>query len=209
MRVAAELGIRTHSALPSLVGDVLMVPRFDRIARNGKVERLHQESIASILGLQGFDLRPSLFEVVEAIRGVASDPSTETLEFIKRDVLNLAMRNTDNHARNTAVQTVDGITRLAPLFDFAPMYLAPEGITRSARWYHPESRKELRNWGDIVAQLTLPEQERAHVVEALVRFAEELTALPECMRDVGVDEDIVDFVTPSIEAQRTQLLALR
>jgi len=29
------------------------------------------------------------------------------------------------------------------------------------------------------------------------------------MREVGVDDDIVDFVTPSIEAQRTQLLALR
>ena len=47
------------------------------------------------------------------------------------------------------------------------------------------------------------------VVEALVRFREELASLPECMRDVGVDEDIVDFVLPSIDAQRTQLLALR
>jgi len=36
-----------------------------------------------------------------------------------------------------------------------------------------------------------------------------LTTLPDCMREVGVDDDIVDFVTPSIEAQRTQLLALR
>lgn len=26
------------------------------------------------------------------------------------------MRNTDNHARNTAVQTVEGVTRLSPLF---------------------------------------------------------------------------------------------
>jgi serine/threonine-protein kinase HipA len=147
--------------------------------------------------------------LLKAIRNAVDEPLAETVEFIRRDVLNLAMRNTDNHARNTAVQTVDGVTRMTPLFDFAPMYLDPEGITRSARWYHPESRKELRNWQDILAQLALTGPERAEIVEALVRFGEHLATLSDCMRDVGVDNDIVDFVAPSIEAQRTQLLALR
>jgi len=48
------------------------IPRFDRRMRNGKVERLHQESVASILGLSGFDQRPSLFEVVAGIRKAAT-----------------------------------------------------------------------------------------------------------------------------------------
>jgi serine/threonine-protein kinase HipA len=208
MEVARRFGIRSFD-VPELHGDMLFVPRFDRRAQDGQVARFHQESAASIAGLAGFGTQADQFELLNAIRRVVDAPLDETVEFIRRDVLNLAMRNTDNHARNTAVQTVDGITRLTPLFDFAPMYLDPEGITRSARWYHPQSRKELRNWTDILAQLSLPEQERAHVVETLVRFGEALAALPECMRDVGVDEDIVDFVTPSINAQRTQLLALR
>jgi hypothetical protein len=43
----------------------------------------------------------------------------------------------------------------------------------------------------------------------LVRFGEELATLPDYMLEAGVDSDIVDFVMPSIAAQRTQLLALR
>src|SRR6185312_398747 len=108
-------------------------------------------------------------------------PLEETVEFIRRDVLNLAMRNTDNHARNTAVHTVDGVTRLTPLFDFAPMYLDPEGITRAARWYHRDSKKELQRWEDVLAHLALPAAEHQQAVDALVRFGEQLATLPDCM----------------------------
>lgn len=208
MEVAHRFGIRSFD-LPTLHEDMLFIPRFDRRAQDGGVLRFHQESAASIAGLAGFGTQANQFELLKAIRSVVDEPIEETIEFIRRDVLNLAMRNTDNHARNTAVQTVDGITRITPLFDFAPMYLDPEGITRSARWYHPGTRKELQNWEDILGQLALTEQERLRLVEALVRFGEQLARLADCMREVGVDDDIVDFVMPSIAAQRTQLLALR
>jgi len=105
--------------------------------------------------------------------------------------------------------TVDGVTRITPLFDFAPMYLDPEGITRAARWYHRETGKELQRWEDVLAHLALPAAEHRQLVDALVGFGERLVTLADCMRETGVDEDIVAFVTPSIEAQRTQLLALR
>lgn len=122
---------------------------------------------------------------------------------------NLALRNPDNHARNTAVHTVDGRTGLTPLFDFAPMYLDPDGIARSSRWYQAESGKELQRWEDVIAHLALPVQERQQLVEALISFGDGLDRLQDDMREVGVDDDIVDFVTPSIASQRTQLMALR
>lgn len=208
MKVAHRFGIRTYD-LPAWHHDTLFVPRFDRRAGNGGVQRFHQESLASIAGLAGFGTQANQFELLAAIRKVVDAPIEETIEFIRRDVLNLAMRNTDNHARNTAVQSVDGVVRLTPLFDFAPMYLDPEGITRSARWYHRDSRRELRNWTDILEHLVLSDPERSQVIDALVRFGEQLSALPDCMREVGIDEDIVEFVAPSVQAQRTQLLALR
>jgi len=208
VEVAHRLGLRVFD-LPTWHENLLFVPRFDRRARDGRVQRFHQESAASIAGLAGFGTQANQFELLSAIRNVVDEPIEETIEFIRRDVLNLAMRNTDNHARNTAVQTVDGVTRLTPLFDFAPMYLDPEGITRSARWYQPETRKELRNWHDILEHLALSATGRPRVVEALVRFGEQLASLPDCMREVGVDDDIVEFVVPSIDAQRTQLLTLR
>lgn len=208
MEVARHMGIRSFD-LPVLRGDMLFIPRFDRRSQDGRVLRFHQESAASIAGLGGFGNQANQFQLLAAIRKVVDDPTEETIEFIQRDVLNLAMRNPDNHARNTAVQTVDGVTKLTPLFDFAPMYLDPEGITRAARWYHLETKNELRHWGDIVAHIELGRQERQQLVEALVQFGERLGALADCMREAGVDEDIIDFVTPSIAAQRKQLLELR
>jgi len=208
MRVAAALGIRTHAALPTLHGDVLLIPRFDRVVRDGRVMRLHQESMASLLGLSGFDLRPSLFEIVAAIRKVVSDPASETLEFIQRDVLNLALRNTDNHARNTAVQQVDGQVRLTPLFDFAPMYLDPELIPRALRWYHPDTRVELTHWADVLTALSIPEDERRLLIGALRRFAAQIERLPDIMQAQGVDLDIIEHLTASIETQARQLHAL-
>ena len=208
MQVAHRLGIRSFD-LPALHGDMLFIPRFDREVRDGRVLRFHQESTASLAGLAGFGIKANQFQLLAAIRDVVDAPLDETIEFLKRDVLNLAMRNPDNHARNTAVHTVDGVTRITPLFDFAPMYLDPEGITRTARWYHLETRKELQRWEDILAHLALPAREHEQVVEALVRFGERLAELPEYMRDAEVDADIIEFVGPSIAAQRTQLLALK
>jgi serine/threonine-protein kinase HipA len=208
MQVAQRFGIRTFD-LPVLHGDMLFIPRFDRRVQNGCVLRYHQESAASIAGLAGFGIQANQFDLLAAIRKVVDDPLAETIEFIQRDVLNLAMRNTDNHARNTAVQTIDGVTRITPLFDFAPMYLDPEGITRAARWYHPDNGKELQRWSDVLAHLALPASEREPLIEALVRFGERMATLAACMREAGVDEDVVDFVKPHIDAQRTQLLALR
>jgi serine/threonine-protein kinase HipA len=208
VEVAQRFGIRSFG-LPELHDDMLFIPRFDRRAGDGRVLRFHQESAASIAGLGGFGIQADQFQLLAAIRRVVDVPIEETIEFIRRDVLNLAMRNTDNHARNTAVQTVDGVTRLTPLFDFAPMYLDPEGITRASRWYHPGSKKELPCWEDILPHLALPASEHRQLVEALVQFGEQIAGLPDCMRDVGVDQDIVDFLGPSIDKQRTQLLALR
>lgn len=208
MEVAQRFGIRIFD-LPVLHGDMLFIPRFDRRVQDGSVQRFHQESLASIAGLAGFGIQANQFNLLAAIRRVVDVPIEDTIEFIRRDVLNLAMRNTDNHARNTAVHTVDGITRITPLFDFAPMYLDPEGITRAARWYHPETRKELQRWEDILPHLHLPPEEHNQLVKALVQFGEQLAGLQECMREVGVDQDIVEFLVPSIEAQRVQLLALR
>lgn len=142
------------------------------------------------------------------IRSVATEPSTETLEFLKRDVLNLAMRNTDNHARNTAMQVVDGKVQLTPLFDFAPMYLDPEVSPRVLRWYRPDTRIELTDWADVLAALSVDDGERKRLADALRAFALHIERLPEVMAAQGVDQDIIEFLTHSIDTQVRQLKAL-
>lgn len=207
MQVAAAMGLRTHGTVTHR-DNMLFIPRFDRSVAHGAVLRHHQESAAAVAGLAGFDVRPSQFELLNALRGVVSDKETETIEFLKRDVLNLAMRNTDNHARNTAVQKIGGLVRLTPLFDFAPMYLDPEGIARVLRWYHPLTRQELANWGDVVDTLDVEPGERGRIRAALAEFGARLESLSDCMRHAGVDDDIVEHLQPGIDEQLRQLREL-
>src|SRR3546814_5894469 len=79
-----------------------------------------------------------MFALTERLAAVATAPGVEVAEFLCREVLNRALRNPDNHLRNTSVQQLpDGTVRLAPLYDLAPMYLDQELITRTCAWNGP------------------------------------------------------------------------
>jgi serine/threonine-protein kinase HipA len=208
LRLAAACGLRMSST-PQLQGEVLFVRRFDRVVVDGQVQRLHQESLASICDLRGFGLPKSQHFLLSGLRSVVSDPFTETVEFIRRDVLNLAMRNTDNHARNTAVQRlVDGTVRLTPLFDFAPMFLDPEVVARGCHW-RDDAGKLQRNWSEVIETLQVSDQERERIAHALHAFAPTVAALADTARECGVEQPVIEACRGSIDAQALQLDALR
>ena len=123
--------------------DCLFIPRFDRViglpATNGprenRVLRLGVESMASACGRHLLGQRLSHQEIIAVIVKFSSEPSLDCIEYLRRDILNLALGNTDNHGRNTAlIKAMDGKLRLSPLFDFAPMFMDDQGITRSTFW---------------------------------------------------------------------------
>jgi hypothetical protein len=67
-----------------------------------------------------------------AVARFATDPRGELKELILRDVLDVALGNTDNHGRNTAVSKhLDGRIELSPIFDFSPMVLDPQRKRKS------------------------------------------------------------------------------
>ena len=209
LRVAAACGLRVHAPERIHHGhDLLFLPRFDRHAVNGHVERFHQESLASLAGLQGFALPCRLNRLLAALRRHASNPLAETIEFLRRDVLNLAMRNTDNHARNHAVQRLpDGRIQLTPLFDFAPMYMDPELIPRSLHWAGDDDVR-VHAWKDALPHMGLDADELREVTRALADFAPVVAALPDTMRDHGVDASVIEACRASIDTQARQLGAL-
>ena len=208
MRVAQAMGLFVHGPLAHH-NDMLFIPRFDRTVKQGRVLRHHQESAASIASIVGFDARPSQFALLRALRRVLTHKTAGTLEFLLRDVLNLAMRNTDNHARNTAVQIIGEEVRLTPLFDFAPMYLDPEAIARAARWYHPHTGIELNNWHDVIVALEMAPDEERLLRGNMAAFGLKLEGLADCMRDSGVDDDITSHLSAGIDEQCRQLRELK
>jgi serine/threonine-protein kinase HipA len=125
-----RLRLRVHKPLV-LRQQALFIPRFDRLVTAGGGTRLAQESLATLTGRAGFGVVPTHNEVCRKLAEVCSDPLREILEYLRRDIANIALGNKDNHARNTALQRdFSGHIALTPLFDFAPMYLHPDGIAR-------------------------------------------------------------------------------
>lgn len=166
LRVIARCGLR-YGGAPKHENDMLFVPRFDRQVGESGLVRLHQESLASLAGLRGFGLPISLYELVAAFYPHVTDRVAEVIEFLKRDILNQAMRNTDNHARNTAVQRLpDGRIQLTPVFDFAPMYLDRELIIRGCRWQLP-GQPLRKDWEQILVELPVIDSDRPAIAAAL------------------------------------------
>jgi serine/threonine-protein kinase HipA len=152
-------------------------------------------------------------ELLAALRRRATDPATETLEFIQRDVLNLAMRNTDNHARNTAAQrTPDGVVRLTPVFDFAPMFLDSGLVPRSVHWRTPNGDR-MTNWQGVLDELAnsciLSPTEREVLAQDLRGFSATVARLPELAIECGVEMRVLQQCLAAIDAQVRQLATLR
>ena len=198
LTVAAACGLRAMEGHHHR-GDMLFVRRFDRQVTPTGVLRLHQESLASLAGLRGFGRTTDHGTLLRAMRAHVDDPLAETLEYLKRDVLNLALRNTDNHARNTAVQILpDGHVQLTPVFDFAPMFRDPEIIARSVHWRDP-SGKRIDEWPQILDTLDVPDAEKPILAGELRAFAQTVGDLPRIAGDAGVEPAVIEACRASIE----------
>ena len=189
MDLAQRLGLQVHAPLRLEAGRVLFIPRFDRrvaaAAAGQTVERLAQESIASLTGHSGFDRVPSHDEVCRALVARCSDPQAEVLEYLRRDVANLVLGNKDNHARNTAIQRdFAGQVRLTPLYDFAPMYLHPDGIARRMRWLGNDGGQP--DWARVLDAVCSAEGDPQQRLDR-TRLAQGLAAMAGPMAEIARD----------------------
>lgn len=223
MDIARHLGLRVHASLV-LRRRALFIPRFDRVAQDGAVTRLAQESIATLTGLPGFEAVPSHDQVCEALIRRCTDPQAEVLEYIKRDVTNLALLNKDNHARNTAVRRdFAGRIALTPLYDFAPMYLHPDGIARRIRWEgnddgQPNWPRVLDRMCELEAQVRNsmkgrkkngpPLLDRAALVAGLQGMEPALRQVAEQGEAMGIEPGVLNHLRPHILARAQELAAV-
>lgn len=191
MQVADRLGLRS-SAPPVTIEDSLWMHRFDRAVDPNGVIRLHQESIMSVAGLAGFGQSLTHESVLRILNSRASHPDLEILEYIKRDMLNVVVGNTDNHGRNTALQvTQDGDVQMTPVFDIAPMFMDREAIPRQTRWDKTiESQAGLVDWtrvADVVA-----DDYGYTVHNPMDEFKNQLNEVPRMLSDLGAEPKIIE-----------------
>ena len=146
-------------------------------------------------------------EACTAIADACSDPEQEISEYLKRDIANVILGNKDNHSRNTAInRTNNGHITLTPLFDFAPMYLHPEGIARAIRWAQDDNGQP--DWSSAITQAAtasgLPPES---LVAGLKPLASPLCTLGKKMRELNIPspmveraERLVEMTVKSLEA---------
>ena len=182
LEVARACGLRCGEALRWLNG-TLLIPRFDRAVVAGAVRRYGQESLVSALGIGAFGHMEAHETYLGLLKRVCTDPAAEVVEYVRRDLLAAAMGDTDNHGRNTALQKRDGMVRLTPLFDFAPMRLDDAMIIPSTRWSFrsvPRQPEHLRHICEQAAEGTTLRP--GNVLRALRAMVPALRTLPALAR---------------------------
>jgi serine/threonine-protein kinase HipA len=165
----------------------LWMPRFDRRVSGGKVERVALESVYSLCNntrpgshMQHEDVIARLAQLWTEAGQQAELPEL-VFEYVRRDLLNRILGNSDNHGRNTSITRSGGRLTLAPIYDLAPMVLDPEGISRVTKWR--EERMGEPQWRDVCDQLkafTDPET----TYERLRQAARDFLALPDLLSDI-------------------------
>ena len=194
LEVARRFGLRVGAPL-QFADDSLFIPRFDRSAVPAGLARHGLETFPSAAGIAEFGKRGDHGLFCAVIARFAADPQGEVVEYVRRDILNAALRNTDNHGRNTAfLKHPGGIVSLSPLYDFAPMFLDPEGIPRSSRWGSDlEPVVGRPAWGKVAESLSsFVDAKRLRSV--LAGDARGVEMLPETMRECGVEDGVIEKV---------------
>jgi serine/threonine-protein kinase HipA len=215
-QVAARCGLRVTAEppteLPAAADGALLLPRFDRRWENDREIRLGVESMYSVCGVVDSAATQIRHDqvLIELARHVTDFPA-EFMEYVRRDLFNIALGNRDNHGRNTALlKDIDGTMALAPLFDFGPSFLDARAITRVIHW-DGEQAGATRGWLHVMANLDTRFEEakleapRALFEEAIRQTLPQLQQLRAIMRDCGVDEEIMERRAPDIQQLMTGL----
>ncbi|UXV19733.1 HipA domain-containing protein [Pseudomonas fluorescens] len=189
------LGIETVAseglALEEATKPSLWMHRFDRRVGEGGVERLAVESIYSLAGVTTPGSYMDHLEVIRLLvdqwRAVGQEKQVAGLvaEYLRRDLLNKVLGNSDNHGRNTSIIRECNALRLAPLYDLAPMVMDAEAVTRTTKWPKALEVAGDINWKgvcDALVDIVDPEQS----FERLRQDAEHLRALPDFLVASGL-----------------------
>lgn len=181
----------------------LWLPRFDlEQNEDGKIiKRYAVESVYSILNKNGglLDHYQTLENVIKKItesqlvkNGFQFNIEEFVIEWVKRDLLNIAFGNSDNHGRNTAFLRDEKGIYLAPIYDFAPMRADPEGIIRSTTW-----EKTLELGGEYQFEQIIEKLakwvEPDRLWQELHQLALNLTDLKNRLAQRGVPESILNY----------------
>jgi serine/threonine-protein kinase HipA len=202
-----KLGIETVAeqglALEEATKPSLWMHRFDRQVTPQGVERFAVESIYSLAQITTPGSPMDHMEVIRLLAGLWRDAGQAhqipnlVADYLRRDLLNKILGNSDNHGRNIAIIRDTASFRLAPIYDLAPMVMDDEGVTRTTKWPKELERAGEVNWRGVcqaLADIADPNDPLAALIdlpgsfERLREDAGHLLALPDILTDSGLPD---------------------
>jgi serine/threonine-protein kinase HipA len=210
-RALGELGIDTIAA-EGLAYEAAKIPsiwmqRFDRKVSAEGVERIAVESMYSLCGakdrggfLNHFDVVDRLAETWIAA-GQESEIPDMISEYLRRDLINQIVGNTDNHGGNLSILRGKERVSFAPIYDLAPMLMDIEGIVRITRWSTNIERLGSVDWAAVCARFA-HRADPEWLFDRLRADARLLLALPDLLQGLGLPQGV--WRSPMIPLRRLE-----
>ena len=139
LNLAKKMGLNTAEAALHYADNkpFLLIKRYDRIASNHEIQRLHQEDFCQALGIipemkYQREGGPDLATCFQLIRQVSSLPVLDIKALLHGVLFNLIIGNNDAHGKNFSILYEQQQTRLAPFYDMISTVYYPELATKMA-----------------------------------------------------------------------------
>ena len=204
MKTAKKIGIDVPNVeIRNADGlEFLLIERFDRQIKNGKIKRILQEDFAQSLGVQSRDKYDAVtFKDCLWVLNQTNTPAKAKSEFVKRVIFNYLTGNTDAHSKNFSISFYDGKNiELTPAYDLlcSSVYDCDQRIAMKigkAKFYKDVTEKDWELFAqdtDVSKKFVKAELERQ---KGLI-----ITAIKEVLKDnkCEIGNKILDYVQSNL-----------
>lgn len=198
-----QLPLSTGAEL-EIYDNVLFITRFDRERdQNGVIQYHGLESLYSAHNIIIPGARLKHEDNIRLIAEHSTRAAIDVAEYLKRDLINKMLANTDNHGRNTSFIKKAEAVGLSPLYDVTAMrFFMSDFIVELTKWEEP--RRTLGQQIDWIASGF--EIEKDFLVGEVRELVQRLGALDGRLRELKIPED---FILRSAEEREATLSAMR
>lgn len=176
MRLAELAGLYVASVKLAKAAnrDVLLIERFDRVAKRDKWERKGMVSALTLFGLDDMMARYASYETLSGIiRHRFTNPGLTLKEMFSRLVFNILCGNTDDHARNHAAFWDGKALTLTPAYDICPQGRTGNEASQAMRIYGSNNLSRLKTCLKTAHNFLLSEEEARKIFDSLISTIEE------------------------------------
>ncbi len=183
------LPISTGSEI-QIHNNILFIKRFDRvITPHKKIDYLGLESLYSAHNINIHGSKLWHEDNLRLIHKYSSSASEDIVEYLKRDILNKILANTDNHGRNTSFLKSENWVRLSPIYDVTAMkFFTGDFIVELTRWHkeHQELQDQIA-W--MAEEFSIPLKT---LLEELKNLYLSLDNIEKKLSNLGVSKDFIE-----------------